>query len=322
MSHSRTKKSPLPVLCVTGALTVLACLLFMTVGAKGSWSFLLPFRGTKLMSLLLVAYATAISTVLFQTITNNRILTPAIMGFDSLFVLLQTALVFALGAAGVAALDARLLFMMQAASMILFSTVLFRWLFSGGVRSLHLLLLVGILLGGLFRSLAAFLQRVIDPNEFLVLQDMLFASFNAVDSSLLLVSALAIGAASLAVIGNLARFDVMALGREVAINLGVDHRRMVTITMAVVAVLVSVSTALVGPVTFFGLLVANLAYLLTPSNRHRHILPVAFFLAAIVLVSGQMILERLFDFSTALSIIIEFCGGLVFILLMILGGRR
>lgn len=122
----------------------------MTVGAKGSWVSAAP-AGTKLMSLLLVAYATAISLVLFQTITNNRILTRD-HGLPLLFVLLQTALVFALGATGVAALDARLLFMMQAASMILFSTTLFRWLFSGGVRSLAPAVMVGILLGGLFRS--------------------------------------------------------------------------------------------------------------------------------------------------------------------------
>lgn len=314
--------SPALVVAATGALTLLCIVLFLTLGAKGSWSFVLAFRGIKLATLLLVAYAVAISTVLFQTATNNRILTPAVMGFDALYVLLQTGLTFCLGNLQVSQIDPRLLFAGQALMMVILSGLLFRGLFSGAVRSLHLLLLVGILLGGLFRSLSSFLQRVIDPNEFVVLQDRLFANFNSVDADLLLLSAVAIGGVSLVALSNLSRFDVLALGRETAINLGLDHRRMVTLTMALIAVLVSVSTALVGPITFFGLLVANLAYLITPDHRHRHILPVAVFLAIIMLVGGQMLLERLFAFSTALSIVIEFFGGLAFILILMRGRAR
>ncbi|MBA4798093.1 MAG: iron chelate uptake ABC transporter family permease subunit [Rhizobiales bacterium] len=322
MQVSRPTLSPPLVLtlCV-GALAACA-MLFMVVGAKGSWSFILAFRGMKLVALLIVAFAIAISTVLFQTVTNNRILTPAIMGFDSLFILVQTILIFLIGSAGVSQTDSHLLFFLQAAAMMLFSGLLFRWLFSGAVRSLHLLLLVGILFGGFFRSLAAFLQRVIDPNEFVVLQDMLFASFNSVDPGLIATSLAVIAVTSVVVAFNLDRFDVLLLGRENAINLGVDHRRMVTLAMAIIAILVSVSTALVGPVTFFGLLVANLAYLLVPTYRHAYVIPVAALLAAIILIGGQMVLERLFSFSTALSIIIEFVGGLAFILLLIRGRRK
>ena len=59
----------------------------MTLGANGQWDFVLPFRGGKLAVMLLVAYAVAVSSVLFQTVTHNRILTPAIMGFDALYLL-------------------------------------------------------------------------------------------------------------------------------------------------------------------------------------------------------------------------------------------
>jgi len=59
------------VLLMLLALALISMAAFMTLGAKGSWSFILPFRGIKLLSLLLVAYAIAVSTVLFQTVTNN-----------------------------------------------------------------------------------------------------------------------------------------------------------------------------------------------------------------------------------------------------------
>lgn len=314
--------SPVAVVMLTGIAALVVCLLFMTVGVKGDWDFVLAFRGTKLAALVLVAFAVSVSTVLFQTVTGNRILTPAVMGFDSLYVLLQTVLVFFLGGLGVATLDQRWLFVLEVGAMVLLSGLLFRSLFSGGTRSLHLLLLVGILCGGLFRSLAGFIQRIIDPNEFVVLQDRLFANFNTIDVQLLGFSTIAVLATAFVGLANLARFDVLSLGRETAIDLGLDHRRMVTLVMALVAILVSVSTALVGPVTFFGLLVANLAYLVTPSFRHRHVLPVTVFLSIVLLAGGQMILERLFAFSTALSIVIEFFGGLTFILLLMRGKAR
>lgn len=302
------------------ALTV--CLLFMTLGAKGSWSFVLPFRGAKLAGMLLVAYAIAVSTVLFQTITNNRILTPSIMGFDALYALIQTFMVFFLGAQATAAIDPRLLFIVECGTMVLFSCLLYRWLFSGAVRSLHVLMLVGIIFGILFRSVSGFLQRVIDPNEFIVLQDRLFASFNSFDARLLLLSAVLIAVASLAAWRLFHTFDILALGRESAITLGVAHRRATTQILVLIAVFVSVSTALVGPVTFFGLLVASLAYQFMPLGLHRFTLPAAVLAAVISLVGGQLVLERIFAFDTAVGIVIEFVGGLVFLILLVRGKTR
>lgn len=309
-------------LALLAALAVVALVLFMTLGARGNWSFVLPFRGAKLLGLVLVAGSIAISTVMFQTITGNRILTPSIMGFDSLYMLIQTALVFALGAIHVSALDARILFLAEVALMLVFAGLLYRWLFGATVRSLHLLLLVGIVFGVFFRSVSGFLQRILDPTEFMILQDRLFASFNSIDQTLLAIACVIVAVACLAAWRIMPVLDVMALGREQAIALGVEHRRYVMIVLAVVTVLVAVSTALVGPVAFFGLLVANLAYLLMPTARHAVLLPAAALLGVIFLVGGQVILERVFAFDTALSVVIEFVGGIVFIILVLRGAAR
>lgn len=316
MQH-KSPLTPRRILFVMGIAALLACILFMTWGARGNWSFVLPFRGAKLAAMMLVGTAIAVSTVLFQTITNNRILTPSIMGFDALYGLIQTVLVFTLGASHVSALDPRLVFVAECAIMILFSSLLYRWLFSGAVRSLHLLILVGIIFGTLFRSLSGFLQRIIDPNEFIVLQDRLFASFNNVDTGLLGVSTLLAALAFVPVVRLLSTFDVLALGRETAIGLGVEHRRVTTVILVAIAVLVSVSTALVGPVIFFGLLVASLAHRLMPIDGHRYVLPAAALLAVIALVTGQLILERLLALDTALGVVIEFAGGIVFLFLLV-----
>lgn len=305
------------VLAVAGASAV-----FLTVGANGAWDFVLPFRGLKLAALALVATAVAVSTVLFQTVTDNRILTPSIMGFDALYLLLQTVLLFTIGSARAAAVDPRLRFVVEVAVMVALAGLLFRWLFLGARRSLHLLLLVGIVLGVLFRSVSSFLQRLIDPNEFAVLQDRMFASFNSVDTTLLGVSGVLVLLAAAVVWPVRGALDVLLLGRDHATALGVDHRRVVTRVLVAVAVLVSVSTALVGPVLFFGLLVAHLAYRAAGTYRHRVVVPVAALVGVLCLVLGQTVLERVLGYATALSVVIELAGGLVFLSLLLRGARR
>ena len=86
--------------------------------------------------------------------------------------------------------------------------------------------------------------------------------------------------------------------------------------LVLVALLVSVSTALVGPVTFLGLLVAHLAYRAMPTYRHAVVLPAAALIAAVTLVGGQLVLERVFSLNAALSIVIEFLGGLTLLVLL------
>ncbi|MBC2885570.1 iron chelate uptake ABC transporter family permease subunit [Ochrobactrum sp. CM-21-5] len=308
-----------PILCV---LTLLSALAFMTIGAKGSWSFILPFRGTKLAAMVLVAYSVAVSTVLFQTVTNNRILTPSIMGFDALYILIQTLVVFSFGAVQIDWLGPNVRFLAEAVIMVIFAGTLYYWLFSGATRSLHLVMLVGIVCGVFFRSVSNLMQRMLDPNLFAVLQDRFFASFNTINAEILTLSAVIVAAVSLYGLRLMHVFDVLSLGREPAINLGVDHSKVVRKILFMVTVLVSVSTALVGPITFFGLLVANLAYMIAGSARHRIVLPVAVLLAILCIVGGQTVLERVFSFNTALSVIIEFLGGLVFIILLVRGNAR
>lgn len=305
-----------------GAGVLLSSVLFLTLGARGNWGFVLPFRGAKLAGLALVAVAVAMATVVFQTLTRNRILTPSIMGFDALFVLIQTTLIFGLGPVRTAAIPPQPMFLIEVALLTGFAALLFGWLFRGTVRGLHLLLLVGIVFGTLFRAVAGLMQRLITPDDFAVLQSRIFASFNSVDQTLLGLAALIVVVLA-AVLWRMRRvLDVLALGRDHAIGLGLSHDRLVLGLLASVTVLVAVSTALVGPAGFFGLLVANLAWLLMPTARHAVVLPAAALIALICLIGGQTILERVLGYDAVLSVVIEFLGGLFFLVLVMRGAAR
>lgn len=306
------------VLAVVAVLV--AAYLFTSV--PGSLDYALKIRGRTILAMLAVAAAIGVSTVVFQTITDNRILTPGIMGFDSLYILIQTGVVFVFGSLALATADPTLMWLVEIVVMAGFAMVLFRWLFSGrgaggATRSIHLMLLVGIIFGVFFRSLSGWMQRMIDPAEFAVLQDAFFASFMRPDTQLLVVTLIIVGIALAALIPVLPTLDVLALGEASAIGLGVRHRRVVTLLFGVVAVLVAASTALVGPTLFFGLIVANLSYAVAGSFRHRHTLPMSVALGMVCLVGGQFVLERVFALQTTLSVVIEFAGGILFLLLVL-----
>jgi iron complex transport system permease protein len=308
-------------LALLAALAVAAVAVFVFAGIEGSWDFAVPFRFRKVSAMLVVAAAVGISTVLFQTITANRILSPGVMGFDALYLAIQTVVVFAFGAVTLATADPQLMWLVEVLLMVGASLALFRFLFARSARSIHVLILVGIVFGVLFRSVTSLLQRMLDPADFAVVQDASFASFTAVDEQLVLLSAIAVAVCAAVAWSIRRRLDVLVLGEATATALGVDHRRMTTLVLVLVAVLVSVSTALVGPITFFGLLVANLAYAAVGTFRHSLTLPAAVLLGVAALAGGQFVLEAA-GLDTVLAVVIEFLGGLVFIALLIGKGVR
>ena len=182
-------------------------------------------------------------------------------------------------------------------------------------------MLSGIILGVFFSSLTALVIRVLDPQQFTVLQDSLFASFGSVSPTLLRISWVVLSACFIILWKLHSEFDVMLLGEETAKSLGVNFAARTKIILLLVAVLVSLSTALVGPVSFFGLLVVHLAYQMAGSYKHKFLLPFSVMLGMLTLVTGEFLLQHIFSFNTRLSIIIEFVGGLFFLLLIIRQGR-
>jgi len=295
---------------------------FLLWNIRGNFAYTLSLRAGRLCALMLVGYAVAVSTVLFQTVTHNRILTPAIMGFEALYRLLHTCVVFFFGALQIKYFHALEGFFIDSFLLTIFSILLFRWLFIGMAKNLHLVLLVGVVCGLLFRSLTSLMQRMINPDDFVVLQHSFFANFNNYNGQVLTLAVGIVAIVSIVIWFLLPQLDVLSLGRENALNLGIDYQKTVMLVVALVSILVATSTSLVGPVTFFGLLVANLAYQLAGSTRHRTLLPLAVLLGITSLVGGQFILEHIFRYNAALPMIIEFSGGLVMIFLLQRGKIR
>ncbi|MCM3712557.1 iron chelate uptake ABC transporter family permease subunit [Halalkalibacter oceani] len=303
-------------------LSVILIAVFMTISANGNWEYILPRRGFRVLAIVITGAAIAFSTVIFQTITNNRILTPSIIGLDSLYLLLQTFMIFAFGSIGFTLIHPYVNFLLSVTLMVVFAGVLYKLLFKREGQNIYLLLLIGLVFGTLFSSLSTFMQVLIDPNEFMTVQDRMFASFNNVNTDLLGISIVLILLLSLYFYRFIKYLDVISLGREQAINLGVDYDYVVKRLLFIVAILVSIATALVGPITFLGLLVANVAHEFMKTYQHKYLITAAIFISIIALVGGQLIVERVFTFSTTLSVIVNFIGGVYFLYLLLKESKK
>ncbi len=304
-------------LIALGALALALIAVFMTIDGSGNWDYILPRRSKKILAILLTGTAISVSTVVFQTLTNNKILTPTLIGLDSMYVLLQTAIVFLFGSATLTSMAKNVQFALAVGLMVMFAGMLYKFLFNREGNHLYFLLLVGIICGTFFSSISSFMQMLLDPNDFLIVQDKMFASFNNMNTDVLILSIVLVLLVLLYFYRDFKYLDVMALGKEHAVNLGVPHGRITKRLLIAVALLVAVSTALVGPVTFLGLLVSNVAYRLLSTFRHKVVIAGTVLISIVALVGGQLIVERVFTFSTTLSVILNFVGGIYFLYLLL-----
>ena len=300
------------ILAVGFAFGLLAWRNPMPIGSDGFWR-IAELRITSVVVMAVVAFCQAIATVSFQTVTNNRIITPSIMGFESLYTAIQTSAVYFLGAGGLIVLQGTGQFVLQIALMVTLSLVLYGWLLSGKYGNLQIMLLVGIIIGGGLGSISTFMQRLLSPSEFDILTARLFGSVSNADASYLPIAIPLCLVAGGALLFNGKRLNIIALGRDNAMNLGLNHR------FEIMKVLFFVS--ILGPMTFLGFLVATLAYQFSDTYDHRYIFPVAALVAFVVLSGSYFVMKNIFYAQGVVSIIIELVGGSVFLYVILRKGR-
>lgn len=304
-------------LYLLGVIAIIVISLFLFQGLNSrNWDYNLSKRIPKIIAIIITGGSIAFSSIIFQTVTNNRILTPSILGLDSLYNFAQTLSVFIFGINSVMMTNKNVNFFVSLLIMILGTVVLYKFVFKKG-NNVFVLLLVGTVMGTLFKSISSYMQVLIDPNDFIALQSKMFASFNNVNKDIILISIILLILIFIFIHKDIKNLDVMLLGREVSINLGVDHDKLSKKILLVVAILVSISTALVGPITFLGILVVNLSYEFFNTYKHNYLIIGSALISIIALVGGQFIVERILNFSSTVSIIINFIGGIYFIYLLL-----
>lgn len=303
-------------------LAICACLFFLLYNALDAWQLIAKMRIKRLVGLVVVSISLSVATVIFQAVTRNRLLSPTVMGFDSMFSLIVTGSVFFLTSSVVNQIPRSIMFIVQAILMTIVSVTLFSSFVGKHRNNLYLMILVGMVLGSFLRSITHMMISIMDPNEYLNVQDAKTASFAVIDQDSLGITIII----SIIAIGFIFRkrhiWDVLNLGEDLATNLGLNYAYEVKYALALSSILVACSTALVGPLMFFGLLIANIASFYLESSRMTYFLPTAAAMGVLVLIGGQAILEHVLKQGTVLPVVIEFVGGSLLLIMIIKEAKK
>ncbi|MFV0343777.1 MAG: iron chelate uptake ABC transporter family permease subunit [Anaerocolumna sp.] len=277
-------------------------------------------RVVAIVSMIIAAVCQSLSTVAFQSITKNRVITPSLLGFEALYATIQTSTLFFFGIGAFINFSGIGSFLFQVIVMVLLCLILYGWLLSGKYGDLQLLLLVGVVIGTGLKSLSSFMRRVLAPSEFDILQAKLFGSVNNAESEYFIIAIPIVILAALLLIGNAKKLNVLSLGKDVCISLGMNHKSYVIYNLILVSVLMSISTALVGPLTFFGFLVASLSYQAAQTYDHRYIFPMALAIGFLVLTAAYFFMYHIFSALGYVSVVIEMFGGVIFLIVILRKG--
>ncbi|PHV69461.1 iron ABC transporter permease [Sporanaerobium hydrogeniformans] len=299
-------------------LGIIFCYLLVGLNEK-NFAYALSKRVPKLYAMLLTGGAIGFSSLLFQTVTHNQLLTPSILGLDSLYMLVNTMVVFFLGANSFLISNKKAHFLLSLVLMMVVASWFYKMVFKKGQQNIFFLLLIGLIVGTLFDSLTGFVQILIDPVSFQTVQSKMQASFSTVNNDVLILATLMIGGALVYALPYFKYLDVLALGRETAISLGIHYDQIVKRMLVIVVLLTATATALVGPITFLGLLVVNIGRYMLRSYKHVHLLMMIFLVSMVSVIGAQFLIERVLNYSMSIGIIINFVGGIYFIYLIIKG---
>lgn len=286
------------------------------------FAYAMGLRLPRLAVILIAGFAISAAAIVFQTIIRNTIVTPCLLGMNSLYLLIHTAVVFFLGSGSLFAVNPVYAF---AADVILMGVVagfIYYTIFQKTGGNVLYVLLIGTVLSTFFSSMQNSLTRIMDPNEYDALLNTLTASFTNVNAACIIPGALLLAAIAWWLRKDLAILDVISLGREQAVSLGVDYERTLRRLMVGVALYIAVATALVGPLSFLGLITANVARQLFTTYRHTWLIAGSACVGMLILTAGQFVVEHVMVYAVPVSVFVTIGGGIYFLYLVLTAGKR
>lgn len=303
------------------AVTLLVAAAYTVFGLRFSNERLLHYqlekRIPKLIVIALTAFSIGSASIVFQSVINNTIVTPCLLGMDALYTLVHTLVYFFAGAASVLVTNKQIAFSVDLEIMAVVGMVIYSYMFKKTGSNVLYVILIGTVLTSLFSSLQSTMTRMMDPNAYDTLLTTLVASFDNANTSLILFSAVVLFLVALFFWKDQRLLDALALGKDKAVNLGIDYDRSIRRLLFAVTLYMTVATALVGPLAFLGLIIANLSRQLMQTYRHSLLISASVLFGMIVLLGGQFLVERIFSYNIPVSIFITTGGGIYFLYLLL-----
>lgn len=320
MKNAAYKKN-VRILVILVVLVFLAAIAYMVIDVNFSnpkfFQFSMKIRTPKLLAMLIAAFAIGGASIVFQSIINNTIVTPCLLGMNALYTLIHTLVFFVFGSGSVLATNSNLAFSVDLVVMVIAATFIYGYLFKKTNYNVLYVLLIGTVLSSFFGSIQSTMIRIMDPNEYEALLLNLVASFDNINSEIIAFCLVILAALVFVLRKELALLDVITMGKDQAINLGVDYDKCIRKLLIGVTVCIAVATAMVGPISFLGLILANVARQLLKTYRHTHLILGSAMIGMMVLVAGQCVVEHVFSYAIPVSVFITIGGGIYFLYLLL-----
>lgn len=308
-------------LLVLVLLAIAAAVLYMTWGVNYSnpkyFKFAMKIRSPKLIAMVVASIAIGGASIVFQSVINNIVVTPCLLGMNSMYTLIHTTVYFFAGSASILAVNQNAAFAVDLLLMSVLSTFIYSFLFRKTNNNVLYVMLIGTVMTSFFSSIQSTLTRVMDPNEYDTLLNTLVASFSNINSEIIILCVVLLILLVVVLRKDIALLDVITLGKDQAINLGVDYDKTVRHLLLGVTICISIATAMIGPISFLGLIIANLSRQLMKTYRHKYLIFASAMFGVIVLVGGQLVVEHVFVYSIPVNVIITLCGGIYFLYLIL-----
>lgn len=305
------------------ALTLLLSLLYLSVKVDMKFlAFVMKLRVPKLAVMVLAAFCIGAASLVFQTLINNRIVTPCLLGMNAMYLVVHTGVYFFFGGGAVFVVNPYASYFIDMVFMSIMSTLFYGFLFKKTKYNVLYVLLAGTVMSTFLTSLQSTMIRVMDPNDYENLLNTLVANIGNVNVGLIFLSILLIGLVIFSLRRELKYLDVISLGKHQAINLGVDYDRCISKLLLGVTIFIAIATALVGPISFLGLIIANLSRQLFKTYRHKYLIFGTVFIGTGVLIGGQLLVEHVFSYAIPVSVFITIGGGIYFLYLLLTSKGR
>lgn len=277
--------------------------------------YTLNIRYPKLWGLVLNAFCVGFATVAFQSVVSNRLITPSLLGMSSFYTFVGTVISILFGFLGLRIGNMYISYLINLFAVAFFGYLLYGHLFKKTNYNVTYVLLTGTVLASLFDSTSGLLSSF--ARGFSISLFGAGTRSYGKDTDLLAFSTLLALVMLVIFWQDFCKLDVIGLGRNNVINLGVDYDKQTGHILVAVLLFLAIATIAGTIYGFLGLILSNLSREIFKTYKHFYLLLGSFFLGVICLVGSQFWMEHFASYQMSIDVYITIFGGSYFLFLLV-----
>lgn len=265
-------------------------------------------RLPRVLSIIITGAGLSIAGLIMQTITNNRFLAPSTAGTME-WCRMGVLIAIMLFGSSSSYLKIIVAFIVALFGNFLFMSILKKIQFKNAL----MLPLIGMMMGSVVSSITTFFAYKFDLVQ--NISSWLQGSFSLVikgEYEILYIGVICVIIAY--IFAN--KFTIAGMGEEMAVNLGLNYKKIVAVGMAIVSFITSLIVVTIGSVPFVGLIIPNIITMIKGDSIKTTLFDTAIFGAIFVLFCDIIGRILIFPYEINVSTIISVFGSIIFLIIL------